>query len=88
MTPEELEELYQKAAKAAVLPLDGLPATMKMWVLFRIAMEYSSAALGITRMNYFMSRLLSESLGIEDGDPDAGFHRALTPFDEEEETPH
>jgi len=85
MTPEELEDLYQEAAQAAVLPLDGLPATMKMWVLFRIAMEYSSAALGVSRMNYFMSRLLSESLGIVDGDPDAGFHRALTPFDEEKE---
>lgn len=88
MTAEDLEHLYQEAAKAAVLPLDGLPATMKMWVLFRIAMEYSSAALGVSRMNYFMSRLLAESLGIVDGDPDAGFHRALTPFDEEEETPH
>ena len=51
-------------------------------------MEYSAQALGITRMNYFMSRLLSESLGIEDGDPEAGFHRALVPFDEEEEVQH
>ena len=88
MTPDDLETIYQKSSKAAVEHLDGLPPTMKMWILYRIAMEYSAQALGISRMNYFMSRLLSESLGIEDGDPDAGFHRALTPFDEEGEIPH
>jgi len=88
MTPDDLEELYQESARAAVQPLDGLLPTMKMWVLYRIAMEYSAQALGVSRMNYFMSRLLSESLGIEDGDPDAGFHRALVPFDEEDEVQH
>ena len=88
MTPDDLETIYQKSSKAATEHLVSLPPTMKMWILYRIAMEYSAQALGITRMNYFMSRLRSESLGIEDGDPEAGFHRALVPFDEEEEVQH
>ena len=82
LTPEGLEESFQKSSQAAQRTLDGIPEDVQLWILFRTAVEFGAKTCGVENTAYFMTRLLAETNGIIAGDENAGYHNAMMRFSE------
>ena len=82
LTPEGLEESFQKSSQAAQCTLYGVPEDIQLWILFRTALEFGAKTCGVENTAYFMTRLLAETNGIIAGDENAGYHNAIMQLSE------
>ncbi len=86
MSEEKIEDFYSLTKEFVKSREDQLSPEILTVVLFRVALEKGAEKMGMPLVTYFISRLLSVTLGVIAGDPSARFEDVFKDF--ESETKH
>tara|TARA_R110000824_G_scaffold106438_3_gene251504 strand:+ start:6177 stop:6437 length:261 start_codon:yes stop_codon:yes gene_type:complete len=84
---EDVEEFYQELTARVDNKLSLAPAA-KTIILFRVAIETGAKELGLPKVVYLLSRLMTETIGIMSGDDEVDYASVLQDWDPENTSQH
>ena len=83
----EINEFYDDIMDMTTTSKLDVSSSARVVALFRVAIEYGAAHMGVPTLTYLLSRLLTITLGVMVGDKEATYD-ILEEFDQEEEMQH
>ena len=84
---ELLDNFYEEMS-LAVIKEDNLSEESKAIVLFRLAIQTAAAEVGINKVIYMMSKLMTATIGIMEGDDNSSYNGLLDDWDKSDVTEH
>jgi len=84
---EKMDTFYRELTDRTNEQLSLTPAS-KTIVLFRIAIETSAEELGLPRVVYLLSRLMTATIGIMSGDEEINYYSILEDWDTDDQSQH
>lgn len=83
----DLDDFYHQVSEAT-LRNTSLSSSSKSVVLFRVAIESGAAEIGLPKVLYLMSKLMTVTIGIIAGDADASYEEVLEELDTSDMSEH
>jgi len=84
---EKMDTFYRELTDRTNEQLSLTPAS-KTIVLFRIAIETGAEELGLPRVMYLLSRLMTATIGIMSGDEEINYYSILEDWDTDDQSQH
>ena len=84
---EKMDTFYRELTDRTNEQLSLTPAS-KTIVLFRVAIETGAEELGLPRVMYLLSRLMTATIGIMSGDEEVDYYSILEDWDTDDQSQH
>ena len=84
---EKMDTFYRELTDRTNEQLSLTPAS-KTIVLFRVAIETGAEELGLPRVMYLLSRLMTATIGILSGDEEINYYSILEDWDTDDQSQH
>jgi|TARA_R110000824_G_scaffold65850_1_gene171233 hypothetical protein len=84
---EKMDTFYRELTDRTTEELSLTPAS-KTIILFRVAIEIGAEELGLPRVVYLLSRLMTATIGIMSGDEEVDYYSILEDWDINDKSQH
>jgi|TARA_R100000963_G_C4616373_1_gene85200 hypothetical protein len=84
---ENMDEFYRELTDRTTKKFSLTPAS-KTIILFRVAIETGAKELGLPRVVYLLSRLMTATIGIMSGDEEVNYSSILEDWDIDNKSQH
>ena len=84
----DVDSFYKEITNLVEGSVLEVSPTGRVVALFRVAVEYGAAQIGLPTLAYLMSKILTITLGIATGDEEATYDNILEEFETDGEVKH